>query len=180
LSSRAPVDLPPLRRRLRRGASGAAAVQGRWALFEAPRPEADRDELAEAVAEQLLARWGVVFWDVAERETLAIPWREVVWALRRLEARGVILGGRFVTGFVGEQFALPEAVELIAHVRKRERSGELVVVSACDPLNVAGVLTPGPRVPALRTHAVVYRDGAVVAGGPRSELQWSLQTAAAG
>ena len=69
------------------------------------------ETLAEAVAEQLLARWGVVFRDLVARETLAVPWREILWALRRLEARGTIRGGRFVTGFVGEQYALPDAVE---------------------------------------------------------------------
>ena len=88
-----------------------------------------------------------------------MPWRDVVWALRRLEARGVVLGGRFVTGFVGEQYALPEAVELLATVRKTERRGEIVRVAACDPLNVVGTLTSGPRVPSSRNQLVVYRDG---------------------
>ena len=72
---------------------------------------AEHDALAEAIAEQLLVRWGVVFRDVVARETIALPWRDVVWALRRMEARGTARGGRFVTGFAGEQFALPEAVD---------------------------------------------------------------------
>jgi len=147
-----------VRRGLRRGASGIGA-EGRWALFDPPPPDADRDELAEAVAEQLLERWGVVFYDIAQRETLALPWREIVWALRRLEARGLVLGGRFVTGFVGEQYALAQAVELIASVRKSERRGEIVRVSGSDPLNLVGILTPGPKIPALRTEVVSYRDG---------------------
>ncbi len=85
--------------------------EGRWALLPVPGPTDDPDALAEQVAGQLLARWGVVFWDLMARENLALPWREVVWALRRLEARGLVRGGRFVTGFSGEQYALPEAIE---------------------------------------------------------------------
>ncbi len=155
------------RRGLRRGIGGApgAGAEGRWSLFPhepAAAASEDPDELAEAVAEQLLARWGVVFYDLLARESLAIPWREVLWALRRLEARGVIRGGRFVSGFVGEQFALPEAVESLRRVRRRERSGEVVRVSAVDPLNLVGILTDGPRVPAVRTREVIYRDGAPI------------------
>jgi ATP-dependent Lhr-like helicase len=122
----------------------------------------DVETLAEAVAEQLLARWGVVFRDLVARETLAVSWREILWAFRRLEARGAIRGGRFVTGFVGEQYALPGAVEALRETRRRERTGEIVRVAAVDPLNLVGILTPGPRVPAVRRHAVVYRDGAPV------------------
>ncbi len=85
----------------------------------------DRDALAEAVAEQLLARWGVVVHDLLVRETVALPWRDVLWALRRLEARGTVRGGRFVTGFTGEQYALPEAVEQLRAVRRQERAGEV-------------------------------------------------------
>ena len=80
-----------------------------------------------------------------------------------MEARGSARGGRFVTGFVGEQYALPGAVDALRATRRRERSGECVRVSAVDPLNLVGILTPGPRVPALRTRVVVYRDGAPVA-----------------
>ena len=117
------------------------------------------------MAEQLLARWGVLFRDVVARETLAVPWREVLWALRRLEARGTVRGGRFVTGFVGEQYALPAAVDLLRETRRRERAGETVRVTAVDPLNLVGVVTPGPRVPAVRGNVVVYRDGIPVAPG---------------
>ena len=118
----------------------------------------------QAVAEQLLSRWGVLFRDLFVHEGLAIAWRDVLWALRRLEARGSVRGGRFVRGFVGEQYALPEAVELLRAVRRTERSGVIVRVSACDPLNLAGVILPGPRIPALRTNVVTYRDGALVRG----------------
>jgi ATP-dependent Lhr-like helicase len=149
----------PRRRGLRRGAGGTPQNEGRWALLPAAMAVEDRDELAEAVAEQLLSRWGVVFRDVVARETLAIPWRDVIWALRRLEARGLVRGGRFVTGFVGEQYALPAAVEALRDVRRRDRNGETVRISACDPLNLVGILTPGQKVPALRTYFVTLRDG---------------------
>jgi len=124
-------------------------------------PVTDRDRLAEALAEQLLARWGIVFRDVVARESLALPWRDVVWALRRLEARGVIRGGRFVAGFTGEQFALPEAVERLAAMRARPRAGERVRICGSDPLNLVGILTPGERIPAVATREIVYLDGRV-------------------
>jgi ATP-dependent Lhr-like helicase len=148
---------------LRSGARGAALGEGRWALAPAALPEHDQDELAEAVAEQLLARWGVVFRDLLVREPLAVPYRDVAWALRRLEARGLVRGGRFVSGFVGEQYALPDAVEQLREVRRSPRDGALVRLSACDPLNLTAVILPGPRVPALRANVVSYRDGALVA-----------------
>jgi len=159
------------RRGLRRGSSGRADGEGRWSLVPPAMPVDDHDALAEAAAEQLLARWGVVFRDLLARETLAIPWRDILWALRRMEARGTVRGGRFVTGFIGEQYALPEAVELLRAVRKRERNGEEVKLSAADPLNLVGIIVPGQRVPAVRTNSVTYRDGlpAVTSDGhPRS------------
>ncbi|MDQ6617755.1 MAG: DEAD/DEAH box helicase [Actinomycetota bacterium] len=145
------------------GASGAATGGGRWSLLPVAGEVADRDALAEAVAEQLLARWGVVFRDLVARETLALPWRDVLWALRRMEARGTARGGRFVTGFTGEQYALPEAVEQLRKVRRTPRTGETVRISATDPLNLVGIITPGPRVPAVRTNTVTYVDGLPVA-----------------
>ena len=101
-----------------------------------------------------------MFYDLLARENLALPWREILWAFRRMEARGLIRGGRFVTGFVGEQFALPEAVSAVRRIRKTQRTGEVVRLSAADPLNLVGILTDGPRIPAIRTHQVCYRDGA--------------------
>jgi ATP-dependent Lhr-like helicase len=155
------------RRGLRRGISGARAGAasaaatggGRWSLLPVAGEITDRDALAEAVAEQLLARWGVVFRDIVARETLAIPWRDVLWALRRMEARGTVRGGRFVTGFTGEQYALPEAVEQLRRVRRSPRTGETVHLSATDPLNLVGIITPGPRIHAVRTNTVTYVDG---------------------
>jgi len=136
-----------------------ARAEGRWALVPEPERGADPEALAERVAAQLLTRWGVVFRDLLARESLALPWREVLWALRRMEARGSARGGRFVTGFVGEQYALPGAVEALREVRRRERTGEVVRLSASDPLNLVGIVLPGARVPALRTRFVTYRDG---------------------
>jgi ATP-dependent Lhr-like helicase len=101
----------------------------------------------------------VVFRDLMVRETIALPWRDILWALRRMEARGTVRGGRFVTGFTGEQYALPEAVDQLRAVRRAERKGEMVRLSATDPLNLVGIITPGPRVPAVRTNAVTYVDG---------------------
>jgi len=155
-------------RGLRRGARGSASAEGRWSLFPAacigtPK-ELDPDELAEAVAEQLLVRYGVVFRDLVARETLALPWRDIAWAFRRMEARGTVRGGRFVSGFVGEQYALPGAVDALRRTRRIERAGEVVRISACDPLNLVGIITPGSRVPAVRNGVVVYRDGVPVQG----------------
>jgi len=152
----------PVRRGLRRGIGGAGAgSDGRWSLLPTPAAAPDRDELAEAVAEQLAARWGVIFRDLACRENLAVPWRDVLWALRRMEARGTIRGGRFVAGFSGEQFAHPDALDVLRAVRKQRHTGQPVRISAADPLNLTAVVLPGPRVPAIPANSVTYIDGAV-------------------
>ncbi len=145
--------------RLMRGPRARGASAGRWSLVPTTNPDIDRDELAEAVAELLLRRWGVVFRDLVARETIRFPWREVQRALRRLEDRGLVRGGRFVTGFSGEQFALPEAVEQLTHVRKLPRSGERVTVNATDPCNLVGTIVPGASTSSIRTRRVVYVDG---------------------
>jgi ATP-dependent Lhr-like helicase len=150
----------PHRPRLRRaGTRTASRSAGRWSLVPGAPATEDSDELAEAVAEQLLARWGVVFRDLLARETFAVPWRDVLWALRRMEARGTIRGGRFVRGFTGEQYALPDAVDALRAVRRLDRSGETVTLSATDPLNLVGIVLPGSRIPALLTNSVTYVDG---------------------
>ena len=154
----------------------------RWSLLQsvAPAPA----DAAEARAAQLLRRYGVVFPEVLAREPLAPPWRVLLQVYRRAEARGEVRGGRFVAGFMGEQFALPEAVEALRGVRRAEPTGEMVAVSACDPLNLVGVLTPGPRVPAVLGNRVVFRDGVPVAslqGGtlhPGPDLDEALRAAA--
>ena len=128
---------------------------GRWALLTPARAdgaastEDRRRERADAFARQLLARWGVVFRDLLRRESLMPPWRDVLGSLRRLEARGEVRGGRFVSGFVGEQFARPDAVELLRIVRREEGRACSVRVAAADPLNLAGIVTPGQRISAL-------------------------------
>jgi ATP-dependent Lhr-like helicase len=144
---------------LRRRAPSSAGAAGRWSLVPEPDLDVDRHDLAEAVAEQLLTRWGVLFRDLAMRDDLRLPWREIQWALRRLEDRGLVRGGRFVAGFTGEQYALPAAVEQLTRVRRAPRTEERLVVSATDPLNLVGVIVPGETVPALRTNTVEYVDG---------------------
>jgi ATP-dependent Lhr-like helicase len=160
------------RRRLRRAGTGIAARSaGRWSLLPGVIATEDPDELAEAVAEQLLARWGVIFRDLLARETVTVPWRDVLWALRRMEARGTIRGGRFVNGFSGEQYAVPEAIEVLRAVRKLQRTGETIRISAADPLNLVGIVLPGPRVPALPANSITYVDGVVAAADePASQL----------
>jgi ATP-dependent Lhr-like helicase len=150
-----------LRAGARRASTWREGGEGRWALLPTGNADedGDRETLAEQVAGQLLARWGVVFWDLMARENLALPWREVVWALRRLEARGLVRGGRFVTGPAGEQYALPEAVEALRRVRRTERNGQTVRLNGADPLNLVGIVLPGARVTAVRTNSVTYRDG---------------------
>jgi ATP-dependent Lhr-like helicase len=139
--------------------STAGASAGRWSLLPPPSADLDREDLAEAVAEQLLNRWGVIFRALAVHDSLRLPWREVQWALRRLEDRGQVRGGRFVAGFSGEQYALPAAVEQLGQVRKAPRTSEWLTVNATDPLNLVGVVVPGDTVPAVRTNRVTYVDG---------------------
>ncbi|MEX0683539.1 MAG: DEAD/DEAH box helicase [Dehalococcoidia bacterium] len=117
------------------------------------------EELAEAWAEQLLFRYGVVFRDLVRPEAFSVPWREILRVLRRMEAQGTVRGGRFVAGFYGEQYARPEAVESLRNTRRTEKTGELVRVSAVDPLNLTGSLLSGERVPSVHTRTVHYRDG---------------------
>ena len=122
------------------------------------------EEAAEQVARTLLTRYGVVFWQLLEREAPWLPsWRDLLRVYRRLEARGEIRGGRFVEGLVGEQFALPEAIAPLRAIRQRADDGELAVVGGCDPLNLVGSALAGDKVPAVPGSRVLYRDGAPVA-----------------
>jgi ATP-dependent Lhr-like helicase len=141
----------------------------------------------EPVARQLLRRYGVVFRDLLARESLVQSWRDLLVQYRRMELQGEIRGGRFVGGFTGEQFALPEAVESLRAARKRNESGPVshdIKLSASDPLNLAGIILPGPRVPAVPSNFVVFRDGAVVravlgreaADRPNAQREWSGRT----
>ena len=147
---------PPSRRPRAQRQIGA----GRWSLLESLDPEGDP---LEAKAVQLLHRYGVVFPEMMARERMAPRWRDLVRIYRRLEARGEIRGGRFVSGFVGEQFALPDAVSALREAHRAPPAGALEVVSACDPLNLAGIVTPGERVPSQPGNRVVFCDGVPVA-----------------
>ncbi|WP_036017994.1 DEAD/DEAH box helicase [Paraburkholderia mimosarum] len=129
----------------------------------ARRPPADPERLAH-IADVLLRRYGVVSWHLLAREAPWLPpWRDVLRVLHRMEARGEARGGRFITGISGEQFALPEAVALLRDVRRRAptpgEGGQLVCVSAADPLNLVGTLLPGEKVPAVVGNRIVFRDG---------------------
>jgi len=150
----------------RRTHVGSGTGEGRWALMptadEDPESGLAVDELAEAVAWQLLSRWGIVAWELWSRESLRLPWREVIRALRRLEARGVALGGRFVAGLAGEQYAMPEAAHMLGATRRAGAGDDEVVIAAADPLNLTGTVLGGRRVPAVRNRQVAYRGGVVV------------------
>jgi ATP-dependent Lhr-like helicase len=130
----------------------------------------DEDRL-EALAHQYVRRWGVVFRDLLRRESHAPPWRELVRVYRRLELRGELRGGRLVAGVVGEQFASPGAIEALRAVRRRTGAGDVIALSACDPLNLIGLLTPGARIATTLANTVVFRDGVPVddTGQPAEE-----------
>jgi ATP-dependent Lhr-like helicase len=161
-----------------RGASSPFGVDtaGRWSLLRGGDGTgggggADREEEVAFHARVLLRRYGVVFRALLDREPLSPPWRELLRVLWRLEARGEVRGGRFVAGFAGEQFALPEAVGALRKARRADPSGELVVVSAADPLNLTGVVTPGGRVPARPSNRVGFRDGVPVCALAEGEVR---------
>jgi ATP-dependent Lhr-like helicase len=166
------------KQRYRRLALGMEEA-GRWTLVRplaAAGPERQdaegRREAVEHVAGVLLQRYGVVFRALLARETVVPPWQELLRVYRRLEARGDIRGGRFVAGHFGEQFALPAAVESLRGIRKHQSPEELVAVSAADPLNLAGVITPGPRIPAFPGNRILYRGGIPLAANLGKETQF--------
>ncbi|MGN6238023.1 Lhr family helicase, partial [Dyella sp.] len=164
-------------RRLRRHTFGGIEDAGRWSLVRAGASREDDDaqrrEQVEHVARTLLQRYGVVFWKLLEREASWLPsWRELRQVYQRLEARGEIRGGRFVEGLVGEQFALPEAIPALRAVTRREASGELVIVSGCDPLNLVGTVLAGERVPAVIGTRILFEDGVAVAAWVSGKMQW--------
>src|SRR6516162_9015673 len=168
-------------RRRRRIALFGMDAAGRWSRTARPADAATvgeetsasvralADETVEHVVRTLLRRWGVLFWRLLAREAAWLPpWRDLLMCCRRLEARGEIRGGRFVAGFSGEQYAAPEAIALLREARRRPQEGHYVSISGADPLNLAGILTPGPRLPSLSGNRLLYRDGvpaALLAGG---------------
>jgi ATP-dependent Lhr-like helicase len=151
--------------RRRRAAVFRMEDAGRWALARRaqPLPKLSPDAI-EHLARTLLLRYGVVFWRLIEREAPWLPpWRDLLRVYRRLEARGEIRGGRFVAGFSGEQFALPDAVGMLREIRRRPGSDTWISLSGADPLNLAGILTPGPKLAALTGNRLLYRGGLPVA-----------------
>ena len=168
----------------------AVAEAGRWSCVA--RRAADAQSIGgdgvEAVARTLLRRYGVVFKTLLARESIAAPWRDLLRELRRLEARGEIRGGRFVAGFTGEQYALPEAVETLRRARRVPADGTVVTLSAADPLNLTGIVCLGDRVPATASTRVAFRDGVPIGTltgsrkidwlGPQSpEQEWDARNA---
>jgi ATP-dependent Lhr-like helicase len=175
--------------RRRRRVAFSMEHSGRWALARRrARPPHMEADAIEHVARTLLLRYGVVFRRVLEREAAWLPqWRDLLRVYRKFEARGDIRGGRFVAGFAGEQFALPEAVGALREVRRDGPKGVIVSLSGADPLNLVGILTPGPKLPALTGSRLLYQDGnpvALLAGGEVQFLEaldagseWALRKA---
>jgi ATP-dependent Lhr-like helicase len=160
-------------RRRRRTVKFGMEDAGRWALSRRPARSQGEGEAVEHVARTLLLRYGVVFWRLLAREADWLPpWRDLVRVYRRLESRGEIRGGRFVAGFAGEQFALPDAVAILREVRRKPATGDWLSVSGADPLNLVGILTPGPKLPALTGNRLLYRDGIPVALFSAGEVQF--------
>ena len=184
--------VPAEKRRRRRVPLFGMEDAGRWALARRARPapaaSQGQADPVEHLARTLLRRYGVVFWRLIEREADWLPpWRDLLRVYRRLEARGEIRGGRFVAGFTGEQFALPEAVGALRDTRRKPGAETWISLSGADPLNLAGILTPGPKLAALTTNRVLYRDGipvALLAGGAvqlletlEPSLEWKARKA---
>jgi ATP-dependent Lhr-like helicase len=177
-------------RRKRRPALFGMADAGRWALVRRPAAGISHrgDEAVEQIVRTLLRRWGVIFWKLLAREADWLPpWRDILMCCRRLEARGEIRGGRFIAGFSGEQYATPEAVGLLRDVRRKPDTQQYVSLSAADPLNLIGIITPGARLASLSGNRLLYRDGLPIATYAADEVhylvdlpaqeQWEVQTA---
>jgi ATP-dependent Lhr-like helicase len=160
-------------RRGRRPTLFGMADSGRWAIVRRdasilPRPD---DAAVEQVVRTLLRRWGIIFWKLLVREADWLPaWRDVLACCRRLEARGEIRGGRFIAGFAGEQYASADAVGLLREVRRRPPTLQYVAVSGADPLNLAGIVTPGARLASLTGNRLLYRDGLPIASFAAGEI----------
>jgi ATP-dependent Lhr-like helicase len=147
---------------------------GRWSLLGRASTPIDQSSI-EKLARILLRRYGVVFKRALEREGFQLTWRELLKVYHRLEARGEIRGGRFVTGFSGEQFALPEAVGMLRAIRRTPSESSLISMSAADPLNLVGILTPGDKLPAYSGNRVLYRDGVPIATLESGEVRFLVE-----
>ena len=180
------------RRRRKRKAFYSMDDAGRWVRL---RRESERQPVAsngikntittfdretiEEVALKLLQRYGVVFRKLFDRESIIVPWRDLLRVYRRLEARGEIRGGRFVGGFSGEQFASPDAVQLLRSIRRASGEGSMIALSAADPLNLLGVITPGPRLSPAAFNRLLYRDGVPIAILEAKEIRFLIEMNAA-
>lgn len=172
-----------MQQRRRRHTSAAVRPRGgRWSKFPGPQPDVPEAERNERWARQLLARYGVMFRDLLERESSAPAWGALAPIYRRLEARGEIRGGRFVRGVAGEQFALSESIEKLRKMREiREAAASIkdhpetpdswIVISAADPLNLAGIVAEGARVPATAGNRLVFHQGRFVAAFVGGEVR---------
>ena len=158
--------------------SSTAAATSATAIPPATTPAIDRESI-EAVANKLLQRYGVVFRKLLDREAINIPWRHLLRVLRRLEARGEIRGGRFIGGFSGEQFATADAVHLLRSMRRTQPDGTMLSVSAADPLNMLGILVPGPRLSPAASNRLLYRDGVPIAVLEAKEIRYLIEMEAA-
>ena len=165
-----------VRLRARRRRTGSVTMAGRWSLFPGALLEVDPQERVEKWARHLLKRWGIVFRDLLERESCAPPWWALVGQYRRMEARGEIRGGRFISGVGGEQFALGDAVEQVRKVREEKPEAgaepQFLILSAADPLNLTGIILPGARLPALTNNSLVFRDGRLIALEQAGEVRF--------
>jgi ATP-dependent Lhr-like helicase len=167
----------------RRRSTNLASIEfaGRWSLLPrsgivaaamgAPNGAGPRETAMEKFARVLLRRYGIVFRRLLERESFPVTWYELGRIYRRCEARGEIRGGYFVGGVSGEQFALPEAVGLLRSIRKSSSTGAMITLSAADPLNLQGILTPGAKIPAFTANRIVFRDGLPIAALESREIR---------
>jgi ATP-dependent helicase Lhr and Lhr-like helicase len=143
---------------------------GRWSLLYSDTP-VDNANALDATCRMLLRRYGVVFREVLTRESILPRWRELLLVLRRMEDRGEVRGGRFVGGFLGEQFAQPVALDSLRGARGLQPDGETITLSSADPLNFAGILVPGERVPATSGKFVAFRDGVALPTGDHAGVR---------
>ncbi|MCU7936260.1 MAG: DEAD/DEAH box helicase [Candidatus Thiodiazotropha sp. (ex Dulcina madagascariensis)] len=158
------------RSRRRPALQAPLAEGGRWSLIRPPIRHEDESQRVEQVARALLTRYGVVFRKLLERESGLPPWRDLLYVFRRFEARGEIRGGRFVQGFAGEHFALPEAVSLMREQRNKQDTEQMIAISSADPLNLTGIITPGKRITAQPGHRILYKDGKPIATNQGSDV----------
>jgi len=175
----APEERPRPERRLRALRGGRSPRRtlpvGRWSLLAGKRELLDGDARAEAAARTLLARYGVVLRELLARESLMPSWRDLLQVLRRMEARGEVRGGRFVAGLVGEQFALPEAIESLRATRRRADDGDVLLVAAADPLNLVGIITPGSRISPLSGQVIAFERGVPIDSGDLGAVRHRLR-----